>query len=69
MDYQQRVVDEELDELLAELPAISLEGPRGVGKTATAERRARTAHYLDDPSLRALASADPKLILNADLRY
>ena len=66
MDYQQRVVDEELDELLDELPAISLEGARGVGKTATAERRARTAHYLDDPSQRAVASADPKLILNAE---
>ena len=38
--YQRRVVDDELDALLAQLPAIALEGPRGVGKTATAERRA-----------------------------
>ena len=43
MDYRRRVVDDELDDLMEELPAIALEGPRGVGKTATAERRACTA--------------------------
>ena len=40
--------------------------PRGVGKTATAERRARTAHYLDDPAQRAVAEADPTLMLSGD---
>lgn len=66
MDYQRRVVDEEFDQLLSELSAISLEGPRGVGKTATAERRAHTVYYLDDPSQRELASADPALVLSGD---
>ena len=65
-DYRLRTVDEELDELLVELPAISLEGPRGVGKTATAERRARTAYYLDVPAQNAVASADPTLVLAGD---
>ena len=65
-DYRRRVVDDELDELLADLPAVSLEGPRGVGKTATAERRARTAYYLDVPAQRAVASADPTLVLVGD---
>ena len=37
-EYLKRVVDAELDELMPELPAIALEGPKGVGKTATAER-------------------------------
>ena len=41
-EYLRRLVDTELDELMLELPAIVLEGPKGVGKTATAERRART---------------------------
>ena len=59
MTYRRRVVDAELDELMSELPAIALEGPRGVGKTATAEQRTRTAHYLDDPAQRAVAEADP----------
>ncbi len=63
MDYQRRIVDDELDELLQELPAVALEGPRGVGKTATAEQRARTAFYLDDPAQRAIVEADPGYVL------
>ncbi|MCU0479027.1 MAG: AAA family ATPase, partial [Chloroflexi bacterium] len=43
-DYLRRVVDAELDELLPGLPAIAIEGAKGVGKTATAERRAATIH-------------------------
>lgn len=38
--YLRRCVDDELDELLPHLRAISLDGPRGVGKTETAGRRA-----------------------------
>lgn len=61
--YAPRVVDAELDELLAALPAIALEGPKGVGKTATASRRARTRHELDDPAQRSVAEADPARLL------
>jgi len=35
MEYSERVIDKELDELLPELPAIALHGPKGVGKTET----------------------------------
>ena len=66
MKYRRRVVDAELDELMSELPAIGLEGPRGVGKTATAERRTRAAHSLDDPAQRAVAEADPARMLSGD---
>lgn len=59
MSYQRRVMDDELDELLPGLAAIALDGPKGVGKTATAERRARTTLALDDPAVRAIVSADP----------
>ncbi len=58
-DYIERVVDRELDELLEELPAVSLEGPRAVGKTETALRRARTVFRLDDEAALAIARADP----------
>lgn len=58
--YQPRVIDRELDELLAGLPAISLEGPKGVGKTATALRRAGTVFALDEPAQRELLRADPE---------
>ena len=56
-DYVPRIVDHELDELLVGLPAISLEGPRGVGKTETALRRAATVYRLDDPDQRAVLEA------------
>lgn len=59
IDYVPRVVDTELDELFAELPALSLEGPKGVGKTATARRRVRTIISLDDEQQRVLAEASP----------
>src|SRR5262249_37122572 len=58
--YRTRVVDSELEELLPGLPAISLEGPKGVGKTATAARRARTVFALDDRAQRELLQADPR---------
>ena len=61
--YIQRIVDRELDELLPQLPAISLEGPKGVGKTETATRRAGSIYALDDPAQRAVVEADPARIL------
>jgi len=61
--YQQRVVDTELDELLPALPALALEGAKGVGKTETARRRAATVVELDDPAQRAIAEADPAALL------
>lgn len=57
--YLRRYVDDELDELLPHLRAISLDGPRGVGKTETAGRRADAILALDDPEVRRLAEADP----------
>lgn len=62
-EYIPRLVDQELDELLPQLPALVLEGPKAVGKTETAQRRARTIHQLDDPAQRAIAEADPALVL------
>lgn len=64
ISYQPRVVDDELDELTAALAAIALEGPKGVGKTATGSRRAATVHALDDPARRGLAAADPARLLD-----
>ena len=62
-DYTQRILDDELDELLPELAAIAIEGPKAVGKTATAERRAATVHRLDVPEIRSIAAADPTVLL------
>ncbi|ORA69140.1 AAA family ATPase [Mycolicibacterium elephantis] len=59
MAYVVRTVDKELDELLTLAPAIAIDGPKGVGKTATAQRRAAATWLLDDPTQRALLEADP----------
>ncbi len=56
--YRPRILDAELDALLGHLPAISIEGAKAVGKTATASQRATTVYQLDDPSQRAIAEAD-----------
>lgn len=64
MPYTTRVLDQELDELLGALPALAIEGPKGVGKTETASRRAATVHPLDDPAQLALAEADPTRLLD-----
>jgi len=61
-EYDPRVVDAELD-ALADLPAIALEGAKGVGKTRTAERRARTVFALDNPLELELAAADPSRLI------
>ncbi len=63
MPYYHRILDDELDELLESLPALSIEGAKGVGKTESASRRAATVHRLDDPSQLTLAEADPKRLL------
>ena len=61
--YIRRVVDEELDEVLSGVAAVALEGPKAVGKTATALQRARTVHELDDPAQREIVAADPARLL------
>lgn len=62
-EYVPRVIDAELDQLLPELPALTLEGAKGVGKTATAKERANSVHYLDDNSQLEVARADVSRLL------
>ncbi len=64
--YVRRIVDDELDVLLEGLPAISIEGPKAVGKTATALQRAATVHQLDDPSQREILEAEPSRIVSGE---
>lgn len=61
--YRSRIVDTELDTISAGLPAISIEGPRAVGKTETALRRARTTHRLDDIGQLAVIRGEPERLL------
>jgi predicted AAA+ superfamily ATPase len=59
MDYRPRLVDDLIDTLLAELPAIFVTGPRATGKTTTAARRAATIVRLDREAEAVAVRADP----------
>jgi predicted AAA+ superfamily ATPase len=63
-EYGRRVVDDELDELLAGLPAVALDGAKAVGKTSTALRRAKTVYRLEDSAEREVIAADPTQLLD-----
>lgn len=62
-EYRPRIIDEELDELLAGLPALAVEGPKAVGKTLTAGRRASTVHRLDQGPQRSIVEADTSRVV------
>jgi uncharacterized protein len=59
MPYVRRIVDDELDELFGALAAIALEGPKGVGKSATGLERAVSVFEFDREEQRNLFDADP----------
>jgi uncharacterized protein len=63
MPYRRRLVDGLLDELLAELPAVLLVGPRAAGKTTTALQRAGSVVRLDVPGEATAFRADPDAVL------
>ncbi|MDR2974966.1 MAG: DUF4143 domain-containing protein [Propionibacteriaceae bacterium] len=58
-EYSRRLVDALLDELLPELSAVAVEGAKGVGKTATAARRATRRVRLDVEEEREAFAALP----------
>ena len=65
-EYRPRIVDEELDELLPGLPAIAIAGPKAVGKTVTAARRAATVYRLDQESQRSIIEGDTSQVVEGE---
>lgn len=63
MAYQPRLVDKLIRELLADLPALFIVGPRATGKTTTAARYARTVVRLDREAEAVAFRADPDAAL------
>lgn len=57
--YRKRLVDPLLDELLTQLPALQIVGPRAAGKTRTFARRAATVVRLNVEAEAAAFEADP----------
>ncbi len=67
MEYRPRVMDRELDARLKALGAVVIEGPRAVGKTATARQHAASSVLLDvDDNARRAAQLDPSLVLDGE---
>ena len=48
-DYKRRIADQILSDKLDAMGAILIEGPKGCGKTTTAEQQAKSVLYMDDP--------------------
>lgn len=64
MEYQSRIVDDQLRRQLTSIGAVVLEGSKAVGKTETARQNAASTVHLDiDTSARQLAKIDPALLL------
>ncbi|PMD04208.1 hypothetical protein CJ199_13395, partial [Brevibacterium paucivorans] len=63
--YLPRYIDLELDELTG-ASAIAIDGPKAVGKSETATRRANRTYFLDRDSERELLRADMDALLVAE---
>jgi uncharacterized protein len=61
--YVKRLAEPWIAELLEDVPAILLVGPRASGKTTTALRHARTVLRLDHEAVRGAMAADPEAVL------
>ncbi|KAB1554266.1 ATP-binding protein [Corynebacterium sp. 319] len=64
--YRRRAIDSLLDNYLPHLPAIAIEGPKGVGKTETARQRSTAELRLDTPGMAQLLEANPGHITDAE---
>ncbi len=61
-DYITRLIDGKVSRYLSVFGAVSIEGPKWVGKTWTGLNHAESVTYLTDRSVRSLAKVDPKYI-------
>lgn len=48
--YRPRIVDNQLEKMVRRIGAVLVQGPKWCGKTTTAEQKAASVIYLDDPS-------------------
>ena len=69
--YKERIADQMLAEQLEALGAVLIEGPKGCGKTTTAEHQAGSVLYMDDPEqapqYRQMAQTNIRYLLQGDI--
>jgi len=65
IDYRPRWADAPLARLFADLPAVSLVGPRACGKTTTASRLVPNIVHLDRADVAQAFRDDPDAALGA----
>jgi hypothetical protein len=69
-DYLPRICDAELQEALAVMGAVLIEGAKWCGKTSTAGNMARSTLYMQDPdnarSYWEMADTKPSLLLQGE---
>ena len=63
VQYSRRIIDDELDVLFGQIAALAIDGPKGVGKTTTAEQRVNAIVRLDSRAVRESINAEPEQIL------
>ncbi|MDR0853898.1 MAG: DUF4143 domain-containing protein [Clostridiales Family XIII bacterium] len=61
-----RLVDRQIDKLLSAFGAVEIVGSRWCGKTWTAMAHGESIVHIDDPQTKAIAEADPLLILEGE---
>lgn len=66
MKYLRRRLDDYLDEVFPALPAIAIDGARGVGKTETARRRVAAVFRLDEAESARLLAAGGRSVLESE---
>ena len=68
--YKKRLVDAKISQILKNVPAICIEGPKWCGKTWTANNSSKSAIYIGDPTNnfqnRRVAEANPESVLIGD---
>ncbi len=66
-EYRNRIADQLLSDKLEAMGAVLIEGPKGCGKTTTAEQQAGSVIYMDDPEnggqYRQLAQTNIRMLL------
>ena len=68
LHYRPRIVDNQLERMLRRIGAVLVQGPKWCGKTTTAEQKAASVIYIDDPSKQKMYRQTAELNIRALLQ-